>query len=97
MLRAVRSWVLFPMRSFDFSFDQMLLTAISLGSTEPLTEMSIRNLPGGKVQSTRKADNLTAIFDPMVYNMWEPRHLTNLWASTPCYRDSYKVYTFTSL
>jgi hypothetical protein len=25
--------------------------------------------------------------------MWEPGHLTNLWASTACYRDSY-TFTF---
>jgi hypothetical protein len=33
---------------------------MALGSTEPLTEMSTRNLPGGgKGWPTRKADNLT--------------------------------------
>jgi hypothetical protein len=31
-----------------------------LGSSQPLTEMSIRNLPGGKGRPSRKADNLTA-------------------------------------
>jgi hypothetical protein len=30
-------------------------------STQLLTEMSTRNLPGGKGWSTRKADNLTVI------------------------------------
>jgi hypothetical protein len=34
---------------------------MTLGSTEPLTEMSTRNLPGGKGRPARKADNLTAI------------------------------------
>jgi hypothetical protein len=38
-----------------------------LGSTHPLTEMSIKNLPGDKVRSARKADNLTAICEPTVY------------------------------
>jgi hypothetical protein len=32
-----------------------------LGSTQPLTEMSTMNLPGGKGRPTGKADNLTAI------------------------------------
>jgi hypothetical protein len=32
-----------------------------MGSTQPLTEMSTRNLPGGKGRPARKADNLTAI------------------------------------
>jgi hypothetical protein len=30
-----------------------------LGSTQPLTEMSTRNLPGGKEGPTREADKLT--------------------------------------
>jgi hypothetical protein len=34
---------------------------MALGSTHPLTEMSTRNLPGGKGRPARKADNLTAI------------------------------------
>jgi hypothetical protein len=33
---------------------------------EPLTGMSIRNLPGGKGRPTRKADILTAICEPIV-------------------------------
>jgi hypothetical protein len=32
-----------------------------LGSTQPLREMNIRNLPGGKGRPARGADNLTAI------------------------------------
>jgi hypothetical protein len=40
------------------------------------------------------ADNLTAICDPIVYKMWEPRHLTTLWASTASYRDSFTFFTF---
>jgi hypothetical protein len=39
---------------------------MALGSTQPITEMSIRKIPGGKLQSTRKADNLTAISEPIV-------------------------------
>jgi hypothetical protein len=34
---------------------------MALRSTQPLTEMSARNLPGGKVRPARKADNLTAV------------------------------------
>jgi hypothetical protein len=36
---------------------------MSLGSTQPLTEMSTRNIPGGKRRPARKADNLTAIYE----------------------------------
>jgi hypothetical protein len=31
---------------------------MALGSTQPLIEMSTRNLPGGKGRSAHKADNL---------------------------------------
>jgi hypothetical protein len=37
---------------------------MALGSAQPLTEMSTRNLPGGKWWPTRKAD-LTAICEQM--------------------------------
>jgi hypothetical protein len=39
---------------------------MALGSTQSLTEMSTRNLPGGKGSPARKADNLTAICEPTV-------------------------------
>jgi hypothetical protein len=40
---------------------------IALGSTQPLTEMSTRNLPGGgKWRPACKADNLIAIYEPTV-------------------------------
>jgi hypothetical protein len=62
MLQVGRSRVLFPMRSLHFSVDVILpATLLALRSTQPLTEMSTRNLPGGKGWSVRKADNLTAI------------------------------------
>jgi hypothetical protein len=37
--------------------------------TRRLTEMSTRNLPGVKGRPARKADNLTAICEPIVYEM----------------------------
>jgi hypothetical protein len=36
------------------------------GLTQPLTEMRTRNLPGGNGRPVRKADKLTAIFEPIV-------------------------------
>jgi hypothetical protein len=38
------------------------------GSTQPLAEMSTRNLPGGrgKERPARKADNLTAVCEQIV-------------------------------
>jgi hypothetical protein len=56
---------------------------MALGSTQPLTEMNIRNLPRGKGRPARKAD-LTALCEPIVYNMWEPRR--------PVHRDSFALY-----
>jgi hypothetical protein len=46
---------------------------------------------GGKGRPARKADNLTAICEPIFYKMWDPLRLTTLWASTACYRD---IFTF---
>jgi hypothetical protein len=40
---------------------------MALGSTQPLTEMSTRNLPGGKGRAARGAAHLTAICEPIVY------------------------------
>jgi hypothetical protein len=39
---------------------------MALGSTQSLIEISTRNLPGGKGRPARKADNLTAICEPIV-------------------------------
>jgi hypothetical protein len=38
---------------------------MAVESTQPLTEMNTRNLPGGKGRPERKAD-LTAICEPIV-------------------------------
>jgi hypothetical protein len=38
---------------------------MALESTQPLTEMSTRNLPVGKGRPARKADNLNAISEPI--------------------------------
>jgi hypothetical protein len=39
---------------------------MALKSIRLLTEISIRNLPGGKGRQTHKTDNLTAIFEQIV-------------------------------
>jgi hypothetical protein len=41
---------------------------MALGSTQPLTEMITRYLPGGKKRPARRADNLAAIYEP---NVWK--------------------------
>jgi hypothetical protein len=40
---------------------------MALGSTQPLTEMSARNIPGGEGRLALKAENLTAICESIVY------------------------------
>jgi hypothetical protein len=69
---------------------------VAMGSTQPLTVMSTRNLLGEKGQPESKIYNLTAICEPTVYNMLEPRRLTNLWDSTAYYRDSF-TFIFTGI
>jgi hypothetical protein len=51
---------------------------MALRPTHPLTEMSTRNLPGGKGWPARKADNLTVICEPTI-----KRKYGNLDASRP--------------
>jgi hypothetical protein len=36
---------------------------MALGLTQPLTEVSTRNLPGGKEQLAHKADSLTTVYE----------------------------------
>jgi hypothetical protein len=56
---------------------------MALGSTQPLTEMSTRNLLGGiGCGPARKAD----------LKMLELRRLTAIWASTACYTNSVDFY-----
>jgi hypothetical protein len=38
---------------------------MALGSTQPLTEMNTRNIPGIKGRPARKADKITAIYEPI--------------------------------
>jgi hypothetical protein len=49
-----------------FSWPNPSIRTMALWSTEPLTEMNTRNLPGDKGRPARKADNLTAICEPIV-------------------------------
>jgi hypothetical protein len=67
---------------------------MALGSTQPLAEISTRNLPGVKGRPARKADNLTAICEPIVQEIWKPRRLTTLWVSMACYRNSFTILSF---
>jgi hypothetical protein len=61
---------------------------MALGSALPLTEMSTRNLRGGKKRPARKADSFTAICEPIVEKMWEPRRLTTVKRLSHLYQNS---------
>jgi hypothetical protein len=54
------------MRWIFFNLPNPSSRTMALGSTQPLTEMSIRNLPGGKKRPARRADNLAPISEPNV-------------------------------
>jgi hypothetical protein len=52
---------------------------MALGSTQPLTEMGSRSLPGGKGgRQEFKVDNLVAICETIVYEFWDPRRTATL-------------------
>jgi hypothetical protein len=66
MLQAGRSLVRVPDEVDFFNLPNASSRTMALGSTQPLTEMSTRNLPGGKKRPARRADNLAAICQPNV-------------------------------
>jgi hypothetical protein len=75
MLQSRRSPVRFPMRLLDFfNWPNPSSRTVVLGSTQPLTKMSTRKLPGGggKGRPARKADTLTANCDLIVYKKGGP-------------------------
>jgi hypothetical protein len=61
MLQAGKSRVRDPMRWIFSIWPNPSSRPMTLGSTQPLTEMRTRNLPGGIGRPSRKADNFTAI------------------------------------
>jgi hypothetical protein len=65
---------------------------MALESTLHVTEMSTRNLPGDKERPVHKADNLTAICEPIGYKMWKPRRLKTLLASTVYYSHTFMLF-----
>jgi hypothetical protein len=66
MLQAGRSSVRDPDEVNFFNLPNLSSHTMALGLTQPLTEMSTRNLPGGKKQPAHMADNLAAICVPNV-------------------------------
>jgi hypothetical protein len=63
MLQAKRLPVQVPNDVGFFNLPNPSSRIMALWSTHPLTEMSIRNLPGGKKRPAHKADNLADIYE----------------------------------
>jgi hypothetical protein len=66
MLHTGRSPVRVPDVVHFFNLPNPSSRIMALGSTQPLTKMSTRNLPGGKKRPAPRADNITAIYEPNV-------------------------------
>jgi hypothetical protein len=66
MLQVARSPVRGPDEVDFFNLPNPFSSTMALGSTQPLTKMSTRNLPGGKKRPARTADSLAAIYEPTV-------------------------------
>jgi hypothetical protein len=67
---------------------------MAMVSTQLLTEMSTRILSGGKGRTACKADNFTAICEPIFLKLWEPRRFTALWEYAACCRNSFNFVAF---
>jgi hypothetical protein len=65
MLQAGRSPIV-PDEVDFFNLPNPSGRTIALGSTQPLTEKSTRNLPGGEKGAVHRADNLATICEPNV-------------------------------
>jgi hypothetical protein len=66
MLQAGRSPVQVPDEVNFFNLPNPCSRTMALGSTQPLTKMSTRNLPAGKKRPACRADNLAAICEPNI-------------------------------
>jgi hypothetical protein len=90
MLQGGRSPVRIPDYVDVFNLPNHSSRTMALGSTQPITEMSTRNLPGCKKRPVLRADNLAAICEPNVWNVGastsrNPKGLRGL------YRDSFTL------
>jgi hypothetical protein len=66
MLQAEKSSVRVPDEVDIFNLPNSSSSTTALGLTQPLTEMSTRNFPGGKKRPARRAINPAAICEPNI-------------------------------
>jgi hypothetical protein len=85
MLQAGRSPVQVPSEVDLFRLPNSSSRTMALGLTQPLTNMSTRNLPGSKKWPPHRADNLASVCEPNVEasNSRNPKDLHGL------YRDNF--------
>jgi hypothetical protein len=84
MLQAGRSPVRVPNEVDFFNLPNPSSRTMALWSTQPLTEMGTRNFLAGAKRPARRAENLAAICEPNVCELWEYQPLTNVRATTAC-------------
>jgi hypothetical protein len=66
MLQAGKSLVQVPDLVDIFNLPNPSSHTMALGSIHSLTEMSTRNLPGGKKRPALRTDNFAAIYEPNI-------------------------------
>jgi hypothetical protein len=90
MIQSGRSRFRVPMRWNFFNWPNPYSRTLALWSTQPLTEMSTRNLLGNKREAGAWGwQTFRHQWADCQDKMWETRRLTTPWAFTDYYRDSF--------
>jgi hypothetical protein len=78
----------FPMRSLEFSVDLIVPSALWLWVDSVSNRIEYQE---------SEADNLTAICEPAVSEIWELRRPTTIWATTTFQRNSLTFFAVRSI
>jgi hypothetical protein len=91
MVQAVRSLVSFHMTSFrlfNLSNASSRTNALAV-YLAPDRDDHEKTILGSKARPARKAENLAAKCEAVIWTMWENQRITTLQVSTACYGDSF--------